>query len=49
VLSVSFWELYKKSHEYGECSKEEDRIRMFENRVLRRIFGSKWEEVTGGW
>jgi hypothetical protein len=22
---------------------------MFENRVLRRIFGPKTEEVTGGW
>jgi hypothetical protein len=26
--------------------KEENRLRMFENRVLRRIFGPKWEEVT---
>jgi hypothetical protein len=24
-------------------------LRVFENRVLRRIFGSKWEEVEGGW
>jgi hypothetical protein len=22
---------------------------VFEDRVLRRIFGSKWEEVAGGW
>ena len=22
---------------------------MFENRLLRRIFGSKWDEVTGEW
>jgi hypothetical protein len=22
---------------------------VFENRVLRRIFGAKWEEVTRGW
>jgi hypothetical protein len=22
---------------------------MFENRVLRRMFGPKWDEVTGGW
>jgi hypothetical protein len=22
---------------------------VFENRVLRRIFGPKWDEVTGGW
>jgi hypothetical protein len=27
---------------------EEHRLRMFENRVLRRIFGSKREEVAGG-
>jgi hypothetical protein len=27
----------------------EDRIRVFENRVLRRIFGLKRDEVTGGW
>jgi hypothetical protein len=29
--------------------KEEHRLRVFENRVLRRIFGSKRDEVTGGW
>jgi hypothetical protein len=22
---------------------------VFENRVLRRMFGPKWEEVAGGW
>jgi hypothetical protein len=27
--------------------KEERRLRVFENRVLRRIFASKWDEVTG--
>jgi hypothetical protein len=27
----------------------EHRLRVFENRVLRRIFGSKGDEVTGGW
>jgi hypothetical protein len=27
----------------------EQRIRVFENRVLRRIFGPKRVEVTGGW
>jgi len=27
--------------------KEERRLRVFENRVLRRIFGPKREEVTG--
>jgi hypothetical protein len=29
--------------------KEERRMRVFENRVLRRIFGPKREEVTGEW
>jgi hypothetical protein len=29
--------------------REEHRLRMFENRVLRRIFGPKREEVTGEW
>jgi hypothetical protein len=25
------------------------RLRVFENRVLRRVFGSKKDEVTGEW
>ncbi|PNF43171.1 hypothetical protein B7P43_G15655 [Cryptotermes secundus] len=29
--------------------REEHRLRVFENRLLRRIFGSKRDEVTGGW
>jgi hypothetical protein len=29
--------------------KEEHRIRMFENGMLRKMFGPKREEVTGGW
>jgi hypothetical protein len=28
--------------------REEHRLRVFENRVLRRIFGHKRDEVTGG-
>jgi hypothetical protein len=28
---------------------EEYRLRVFENRVLRRIFGPKRDEVTGKW
>jgi hypothetical protein len=27
--------------------REEHRLRMFENRVMRRIFGSKRDEMTG--
>jgi hypothetical protein len=29
--------------------REEHRLRVFEKLVLRRIFGSKWDEVTGEW
>ena len=29
--------------------REECRLRVFENRVLRRIFGPKRDEVTGKW
>jgi hypothetical protein len=29
--------------------REEHRPRVFENRVLRRIFGPKRDEVTGEW
>jgi hypothetical protein len=28
--------------------REENRLRVFESRVLRRIFGPKMEEVAGG-
>jgi hypothetical protein len=29
--------------------REERRLRVFENRMLRRIFGSKRDEVIGEW
>jgi hypothetical protein len=29
--------------------REEHRLRVFENRALRRSFGPKRDEVTGGW
>ena len=29
--------------------REERRLRVFKNRVLRRIFGPKRDEVTGEW
>jgi hypothetical protein len=28
---------------------EERRLRVFENRVLRRVFGPKKDEITGQW
>ena len=30
-------------------SREERRLRVFENRVLRIIFGPKMDDVTGEW
>ena len=29
--------------------REERRLRVFENKVLRRVFGRKGDEVTGEW
>ena len=29
--------------------REERRLRVFENRVLRKVLGPKWVEVTGEW
>ena len=29
--------------------REERRLRVFENRMLRRVFGAKRDEVTGEW
>jgi hypothetical protein len=35
---------------YGSRTlREEHRLRVFENRELRRIFGPKRDEVTGEW
>jgi hypothetical protein len=33
----------------GLTLSEEQRLMVFENRVLRRIFGPKKDEVTGEW
>jgi hypothetical protein len=40
ILTVKCWSL---------TLREERRLRVFENRVLRRIFRSKRDEVTGEW
>jgi len=29
--------------------REEHSLRVLENRVLRKIFGSKWDKVIGKW
>ena len=33
----------------GHTLREENRLRVLENKVLRRIFGPKKDEVTGEW
>ena len=33
----------------GLTVRDERRLRVFENRVLRRVFGPKRDEVTGEW
>jgi hypothetical protein len=35
--------------EFMEVLREEHRLRVFESRVLRRIFGPKRDELTGEW
>jgi hypothetical protein len=45
VLTVVFYE--RKT--WSLTLREEHRLRVFENRVLRRIFGPKRDEVTGEW
>jgi len=37
------------SETWSLALREERRLRVFENRVLRRMFGPKRDEVTGEW
>jgi hypothetical protein len=45
ILPVVLYGCETSSH----TLREEHRLRVFENRVLRRIFGPKRDEVTGEW
>jgi hypothetical protein len=38
-----------KFESLSSAVREEQRLRVFENRVLRRVFGPKRDEVTGEW
>jgi hypothetical protein len=57
VINKYLLRINKPVHQqyYGGCEtwsltlREEHRLRVFENRVLRRVFGPKRDEVTGGW
>jgi hypothetical protein len=40
IIIISSWSL---------TLREEHRLKVFENRVLRRIFGPKRDDVTGEW
>jgi hypothetical protein len=46
MLSVT---LGSNSATWSLTIREEHKLRVFENRVLRRIFGPKRDGVTGGW
>jgi hypothetical protein len=39
----------KENRSWSVTWREERRLRVFENRVLRKIFGPKRVEVTGEW
>jgi hypothetical protein len=39
---------FKNENYIHVSTREEHRLRVFKNRVLRRIFGPKREEVSGG-
>jgi hypothetical protein len=41
--------LFKSFGSWPLTLREEHRLRVFENRLLRRIFGPKRDEVTGDW
>jgi hypothetical protein len=45
ILSVSLY-AYET---WSLTLREENRLRMYENRVLRKVFGTKRDKVTGCW
>jgi hypothetical protein len=45
ILSVALYEC----ETWSLTLREERRLKVFENRLLRRIFRSKTDEVTGKW
>jgi hypothetical protein len=44
-----FYSFYFEALEVARALREENKLRVFENKVLRRIFGPKRDEVTGEW
>jgi hypothetical protein len=51
--SQYIWRIFSRygfaSESWSLTVREEQKLRVFENRVLRRIFGPKRDRVTGGW
>jgi len=41
--------IFSSSFGFHLITQEEHRLRVFENRVMRRIFGPKRKDVAGGW
>jgi hypothetical protein len=48
IWKISFM-IVSRLETWSLTLREEHRLRVFENRVLRRIFGPKREEVVGSW
>jgi hypothetical protein len=50
IIKAMMIEVLRTCFNYWSVTlREEHRLRVFENRVLRRIFGPKRDEVTGEW
>ena len=49
ILSLSIRIVLYGCETWSLTLREEHRLRLLENKVLRRIFGSKRDEVTGEW
>jgi hypothetical protein len=49
MLVIYFYLFFNSSESWSLTLREEHRLRVFENRMLRRIFELKRDEVTGGW
>ena len=47
-ITLLCYQLYD-SETWSLTLKEEQRFRVFENKVLRKIFGAKRDEITGEW
>jgi hypothetical protein len=47
--AIAFLNSYYGCETWSLTLREERRLRVFENKVLRRIFGPRWDEVTGEW